>query len=120
MFGADTGLIEFVLNVRAVFDADSEDDGPAALAVLLAMLDDVADESVRVHPAFELTDNVVALLDPHASGDVDVNRRIDPGSNQESADDQIRDLRALDHRIEDVAEPLAVAPARCCRHAGQV
>src|SRR5215467_5792810 len=44
---------------------------------------------------------------------------IDARFDQEAADDQVRDLRTLDHRDEDVSEAAAIAPTRGCGHAEQ-
>jgi hypothetical protein len=51
--------------------------------------------------------------------EIGIDGGIDPGFHQEAADNQFRDLRRLDHHIEQIAEPATVAAARCCRHAQQ-
>src|SRR5262249_22120803 len=108
VLGADTGLEKFVADMDRVLHTDSEADGPPTLAVFQPMLDDVTDQGVGVHPTFELPDDVVALLSANAV-QIGVDRRIDSRLDQVSADDQVRDLRALDHGGEDVAEPAAIA-----------
>src|SRR5215472_11454969 len=119
MLGADPELRELVADMNAVFDTDSKANGSTVFPVFQPMLDNVTDQRIGVHPAFELADNVVALLDPHAPGNIAIDRRIDPRSDQEAADDQIRDLRRLDHRVEDVSEAATIAPAWCRGHAEQ-
>jgi len=59
-----------------VLDTDSKGDRASALPVLQPMLDDVTDQRVGIHAAFELTDDVVALLRAHAS-EIWIHWRID-------------------------------------------
>src|SRR5262249_40265873 len=76
VLSADTGLDKFVADMARVLDADREADGSPALAVFQPVLDNVADQRVGVHPALKLTDDVVALLRPHAA-EVGIDRGID-------------------------------------------
>src|SRR5262249_34845938 len=118
VLGANTGLYELVADMDRVLDTDSEADRSPALAVLQPMLDHVTDQVVSVHATLKLTDNVVALLSSNAT-EIGIDRRIDSRPHQKAAYDQVRDLRALDHRVEDVAETATVASARCRGHAEQ-
>src|SRR5262249_41746765 len=112
VLGANTGLYELVADMDRVLDTDSEADRPPALAVLQPVLDHVPDQVVGVHATLKLTDNVVALLSSNAT-EIGIDRRIDSRPHQEAAHDQVRDLRALDHGLEDVAEASTVPPDRC-------
>src|SRR5262249_12643886 len=118
VLGANTGLYELVADMDRVLDTDSEADRSPALAVLQPVLDHVPDQVVGVHATLKLTDNVVALLSSNAT-EIGIDRRIDSRPHQEAAHDQVRDLRALDHRVEDVAETATVTSTRCCGHAEQ-
>src|SRR5215472_10107822 len=120
MLGADPELRELVADMNAVFDTDSKANGSTVFPVFQPMFDDVTDQRIGVHPAFELADNVVALLDPHSPGNVATDRSIDPRLDQEAAHDQVRDLRRLDHHVENVSEPATIAPAWRRGHAEQV
>ena len=50
MLGLDAGFHEFVADVNAVRDIDTEHQGFPALAMLVPVTDDVADQVVAVHP----------------------------------------------------------------------
>jgi len=93
-----------------VADAAGEGHGLAALAVLEPMRDDVSDELVPIHPLGELGLDVVAGLRSDAA-QIGVERRVDPRLDQIALLDQVGHLRALDHGLEDAAEPTTIATA---------
>jgi hypothetical protein len=96
----------------------SKRDGAAALAVLMPMLDDVADQRFGVHAASELRNHVVSFFNPHAL-QVGVDWRVHARFHEIAADDQVCDLRAFDHHIEQITEPATVTSTRCCGHPEQ-
>src|SRR5262245_44433596 len=116
MLGPDAGSHQLVADMDAMLDADRERYRAPALAVLQPMLDDVADQLAGIHPALELADDVVALPGLDAT-QIRIDRRVHPRLDQEAANDEFRDLRALDHGVEDVAEPSTVAATWRCGHA---
>src|ERR1700730_1380628 len=91
-------------------DVDRERHRLAALAELVPVGDDVADQLRLVHAIGELGLNVVAGLSTNAC-EIGIDRRIDAGLDQKSLLDQRRDLRALDDGLEDAAKPAPVSPA---------
>src|SRR5262249_17132290 len=106
------GTNELISNVDRMRDIDREGYGAPPLAVLQPVAYHVADQFGGVHARRERRDDVVALLDAHALGDVLIDWREHPCSDEEAEPDQFRDLRRLDHRLEDVPEPAPVAAAR--------
>jgi hypothetical protein len=107
------GAHEFVADVDAVADAAGEGHGLAALAILEPVRDDVADELVPIHALGELGLDVVAGLRLDAA-QIRIDWRVDPRLHQVPLLDEVGDLRALDHRVEDAAEPATIATAWCC------
>ena len=85
---------------------------------LSQLRDDVADQFRPVHAVGELALDVVAVPDVNAV-QIRIDRRIDAGRDEVALLDQLADLRALDHRLEDAAEAAAVATARRCGEAEQ-
>src|SRR5215510_8792763 len=112
MLGADAGSNELISNVDRMRHIDREGYGAPALAMLQPVAYHVADQFGGVHARRERGDDVVALLGAHALGDVLIDWGEDPCSDEEAEPDQFRDLRRLDHRLEDVPEPAPVAAAR--------
>jgi hypothetical protein len=82
------------------------------------MLHDVADKPFGVHATGQLRNHVISLLDPHAF-QVRIDWRVHARFHEIAADDQVCDLRALNHHIEQITEPATVAAAWGCRHAEQ-
>ena len=112
-------LDELVADVDAVRDVDGEGDGLPALAVLVPVRDDVADQLRPIHAIGELGLDVVAVTRAHAA-QIGIDRRIDARRHQDSrARSASGDLRAFDHRLEDAAEPAPVAAAWRCGQAEQ-
>src|SRR5215813_11624165 len=111
--GTHASLEELVADVDAMTDAAGEGDGLAALAIFVPVRDDVADELVPVHALGELGLDIVAGLRLDAV-QVRVDRGVDPRLDQIALLDQVWHLRALDHGLEDAAEPAAVATAGRC------
>ena len=101
---------EFVADVDRVTDAGGKADGLSALAVFEPVADDVADQFRPVHAVGEFALDVVAVPDVNAM-QIGIDRRIDAGRHQVALLDQLADMRALDHGLEDAAEPAAVATA---------
>ena len=71
VFTAHAGLDELVADVDAVSYADGEDHGLPALAVLVPMRDDVADQLWAIHPLGEFCLDVVTGLCPERLRDRD-------------------------------------------------
>src|SRR4029077_18469228 len=111
--GAHASLNELVADVDAVADAAGEGDDLAALAILEPVGDDVADELVPIHPLGELGLDIVAGLRPDAA-QIRLDWRVYSRLHQVPLLDEIGDLRALDHGLEDAAETAAVAAAWRC------
>jgi hypothetical protein len=88
---------------------DSEGHRLPALAVLVPVGDNVADELGTIHPLGELGFDVVATLDADAE-QVRLRRREASDRHQVFLGDQFRDLRTLDHGLEYAAEAAPVAP----------
>src|SRR5437762_17699 len=114
MFGAHVSLDELVADMDRMSDAAGKYDGAPAFAVFEPMRDDIADELVAVHARSELGLVVIALhgLD---TAQIRVDRRIDPRLYEMLLHDQLGDLRAFEHHLEDAAEPAPIASARRCR-----
>ena len=110
VLAAHAGAHELVAQMQAVRDVDRERDGLPALAELVPVGDDVADQLGNVHAVGELDLDVVAGYRAHA-GQVGIDRGIDAGLDQVALRDQLADLRALDHGREDPAQAAPVAPA---------
>src|SRR5215471_11885537 len=85
--------------------------GLPALAELVPMRDDVADQFRVIHPGGEFVLDIVTVADMDAA-QVRRDRRVDSGLNQPVLPDEVWDLRALDHGGEDPAESAAVAATR--------
>ena len=114
MLGSNVELQEGVPDVDRVRDIDGEGDRPPALPVLQPIGNHISDELVGIHPRRQGRHDIVAGLRSHALGDVVIDRRVDLRRDQMPELYQLRDLRRLDHRLEDIAEPAAVTTARRC------
>ena len=68
---------ELVADVQRVRDVDGENDGSPTLAEPMPMLDNVANQTLGVHPGGKLRFDVIAALNPDA-GQIRLNRREDP------------------------------------------
>ena len=88
----------------AVRDVDRERDGLPALAELVPMGNDVADQLGNVHAVGELALDVVAGLRLHPA-QVGIDRGIDAGLDQIALRDQLADLRALDQVVKMPPSP---------------
>jgi hypothetical protein len=113
VFGAHASLNELIADVDAVTDAAGKCDSAPALAVLVPVRDDVADELVAIHPLGKLRLDIVTGLRPDAA-QIWIDRRIDARPDEVALLDQVGDLRAFDHALEDAAEPSIIATARRC------
>ena len=71
------------------------------------MPDHVADELRLVDALGELGLDVVAAARAHAAEVETIRRAVDARADQPAGFDQRLDLRALDQRLEDVAQPAA-------------
>src|SRR5262249_44665454 len=111
VLGAHASLNELVADVGGMTDAAGEHDGAPAIAVLMPVRDDVADKLRLVHAFGELGFYVVAGVRFDAA-QIEINRGVNPCFDQIALLDQRCDLRALDYRLEDAAEPATVATAR--------
>ena len=118
VLGANAGLDEFIAQMDRMRDVDREGHRLAALAELVPVRDDIADQLRPIHAIGELRLDVIAGLGAN-TGEIGIDRRIDAGLDQESLLDQRRDLRALDDGLEDAAEPAAIASAWRCGQAQQ-
>ena len=118
MFSGNASVQELIADGDRVRHINGEGDGSALLAVFMPMFDNVADQLGGVHPAGELRDDVVALLGSHAF-EIGIDGRIDSGFHEIAANNQFRDLRRLNHHVEQIAETSTVATARSRRHAQQ-
>jgi hypothetical protein len=101
---------ELAGDMAAVPDAGSEANSRASLGVFHPLRDDIANEGVGIHPAFELVASIVAgsrfhSAQVHVLGEDD---RLD----QEAEVDQVSDLWSLHDAREDGAETAAISPTR--------
>ena len=110
--GEHVGAPEFITDVNAVLDPCCKAHCRPALAELVPMFNDVADERGLVHTLGKLRLDVVAPLGPDTF-QVGLGWREHLGGNEELLLDQRGDLRALDKALEDVAEAPPITPARC-------
>ena len=92
-----------------VRDVDREADGLPALTVFVPVRDDVADQLGRSMRSASWL-HIVAAFGAHA-GQVGLDRRVDADRDQIPLRDQLGDLRALDHGVEDSPSPRSVASA---------
>ena len=116
VLGAHTGLDEFIPQMDRMRDVDGEGHRLPALAKLVPVRDDVADQFRPIHAVGKLGFDIVAGLDANAC-QIGIDRRIDAGLDQKSLLDQRRDLRAFDDGLEDPTESAPVAAAWRCRQA---
>ena len=84
VLAAHAGPDEFVADVDAVRDVDGEGDGLPALAVLVPVRDDVADQLGAIHAVGELGLDVVAVTGVHAA-EIGIDRRVDARRHEEAA-----------------------------------
>src|SRR5271168_2615898 len=104
MFGANTGFNKFIADVQRMRDVDGKANRLAALAVLVPVRDDIADQIVAVHTLGKLRFDVIADAGFDATK-IDITRRIYARPDQEFLFDQFGDLRRLDNAVEEVAKP---------------
>src|SRR5262249_18013085 len=109
---------EFIANVDGVSDATCEHDSSSAFAKLVPVGDDVADKFGTVHAISELRLDIVAPFDAHAA-QIWIDGRVNARFDEVALPDQLGDLGALDHHVEEVAQAEAIASAWRCRQAKQ-
>ena len=107
MFGADSGLYEFIAQINRMGDADGEANGLPAFGKFVPVGNDVADQLRAIHPVGQLLFVIVAG-DGSDAFQVWVNRRIDARTDKIASRDQVGDLRTLDQRFEEAYSSAAV------------
>src|SRR5215469_393752 len=119
MFGAYIRTDKLVFHVDRMRNIAGEGDGLFALAELVPMGNDIADELGVVHSGGKFGLDIVTVADMDAA-QIRLDRRVDAALDQPTALlDEVRDLRALDHGGEDPAESAAVAATGCGRESDQ-